>query len=134
MKKELEQFAARAVEQTKNTLIQRAETINGVTVVKAVLPLDPAQAKDLVFKIRESIPQNLLCVIGSQAHEKPMISIMLSEDMVKERGLNAGQIIREAAQLIQGGGGGQPHYAQAGGKNIDGLHAAVDKVIELANL
>ena len=134
MKKELEQFAARAVEQTKNTLIQRAETINGVTVVKAVLPLDPAQAKDLVFKIREAIPQNLLCVIGSQAHEKPMISIMLSEDMVKERGLNAGQIIREAAQLIQGGGGGQPHYAQAGGKNIDGLHAAVDKVIELANL
>ena len=134
MKKALEQFAARAVEQTKNTLIQRAETINGVTVVKAVLPLDPAQAKDLVFKIRESIPQNLLCVIGSQAHEKPMISIMLSEDMVKERGLNAGQIIREAAQLIQGGGGGQPHYAQAGGKNIDGLHAAVDKVIELANL
>ena len=134
MKKELEQFAARAVEQTKNTLIQRAETINGVTVIKAVLPLDPAQAKDLVFKIRESIPQNLLCVIGSQAHEKPMISIMLSEDMVKERGLNAGQIIREAAQLIQGGGGGQPHYAQAGGKNIEGLHAAVDKVIELANL
>ena len=134
MRKELEQFAAQAVEQTKNTLIQRAETINGVTVIKAVLPLDPAQAKDLVFKIREAIPQNLLCVIGSQAHEKPMISIMLSEDMVKERGLNAGQIIREAAQLIQGGGGGQPHYAQAGGKNIDGLHAAVDKVIELANL
>ena len=99
-----------------------------------MLPLDPAQAKDLVFKIRESIPQNLLCVIGSESHGKPMISIMLSEDMVKERGLNAGQIIREAAQLIQGGGGGQPHYAQAGGKNIDGLHAAVDKVIELANL
>jgi alanyl-tRNA synthetase len=59
---------------------------------------------------------------------------MLSEDMVKEHGLNAGQMVREAAKLIQGGGGGQPHYASAGGKNIDGLNAAIDKVIELANL
>ena len=54
--------------------------------------------------------------------------------MVKEHGLNAGQMVREAAKLIQGGGGGQPHYASAGGKNIDGLNAAIDKVIELANL
>jgi alanyl-tRNA synthetase len=57
---------------------------------------------------------------------------MLSEDMVKEHELNAGQIIRDAAKLIQGGGGGQPHYASAGGKNLDGLSAAVDKVVELA--
>ena len=59
---------------------------------------------------------------------------MLSDDMVKDHSLNAGTIIREAAKLIQGGGGGQPHYAQAGGKNLDGISAAVDKVIELANL
>ena len=59
---------------------------------------------------------------------------MFSEDMVKEHDLNAGQIIREAAKLIQGGGGGQPHYASAGGKNLDGLSAAVNKVIELAKL
>ena len=63
-----------------------------------------------------------------------MLSVMLSDDMVKGHSLNAGQMIREAAKLIQGGGGGQPHYAQAGGKNIDGLNAAVDKVIELAAL
>jgi alanyl-tRNA synthetase len=59
---------------------------------------------------------------------------MMSEDMVKEHGLNAGQMVREAAKLIQGGGGGQPHYASAGGKNADGLSAAIDKVIGLANL
>ena len=59
---------------------------------------------------------------------------MLSDDMVKEHGLNAGKIIREAAKLIKGGGGGQPHYAQAGGKDADGVSAAVDKVMELINL
>ena len=59
---------------------------------------------------------------------------MFSDDIVKDHGLNAGKIIREAAKLIQGGGGGQPHYAQAGGKNADGLSAAVDKIIELIEL
>ena len=54
--------------------------------------------------------------------------------MVKDRGLNAGQLVREAAKLMQGGGGGQPHFASAGGKNVDGLSAAMDKVIELADL
>jgi alanyl-tRNA synthetase len=68
------------------------------------------------------------------AADKPMLSVMLSDDMVSGHGLNAGQIVREAAKLIQGGGGGQPHYATAGGKNADGLSAAVDKVIELAKL
>ncbi|MFC2384533.1 MAG: DHHA1 domain-containing protein, partial [Hoylesella saccharolytica] len=60
------------------------------------------------------------------------LSIMLSDDVVSEHGLNAGQIIREAAKLIQGGGGGQPHYASAGGKNLDGISVAVDKAVELA--
>ena len=59
---------------------------------------------------------------------------MLSEDMVKDHGLNAGQMVREAAKLIQGGGGGQPHFASAGGKDVDGISAAVDKVIKLAHL
>jgi len=134
MKKDIEKFRAQTVERAKDELVKRATTVNGITVVKAILPLEPSAAKDLVFKVRETIPQNLLCVIGSTFNEKPMISVMLSDDMVKEHQLNAGQMVREAAKLIQGGGGGQPHYAQAGGKNADGLSAAVDKVIQLAEL
>ena len=134
MKKEIESFQAQAVERFANQLVEKAREVNGVKVVKAVLPLEPAAAKDLVFKVRQMIPEHLVCAIGSRHQDKPLLSIMLSDDMVSDHNLNAGQIVREAAKLIQGGGGGQPHYAQAGGKNIDGLSAAVDKVIELAKL
>lgn len=134
MKKEIESFHAQAVERMKEKLIKEVRTVNGVSLVRAVLPLEPASAKDLAFKLREAIPDNLLAVIGSVAHEKPSLTLMISDNLVKEHGLNAGQIVREAAKLMQGGGGGQPHYAQAGGKNPDGLNAAVDKVIALANL
>ena len=134
LSKELERFQAQAVERTKEMLLSRIKEVNGISVITAVLPIEPAAAKDLVFKLREAVPQKLVAVIGSTAHNKPLLTVMFSDDMVKEHQLNAGQIIREAAKLIQGGGGGQPHYAQAGGKNIDGMNAAVDKVIALANL
>ena len=134
LRKELERFQAQAVERTKEMLLSRIKEVNGISVITAVLPIEPAAAKDLVFKLREAVPQKLVVVIGSTAHNKPLLTVMFSDDMVKEHQLNAGQIIREAAKLIQGGGGGQPHYAQAGGKNIDGMNAAVDKVIALANL
>ena len=134
MKKDIEAFRAQAVERMAKTLVEKASVVNGINVIKAVIPFEPSAAKDLVFKIRETLPENLLCVIGSTANEKPMLSVMLSDDMVSSHDLNAGKMVREAARLIQGGGGGQPHYAQAGGKNLDGISAAVDKVIELANL
>ena len=134
MRKEIEKFQAQAVERAKVELMNRAREVNGVKVISAVLPLEPAAAKDLVFKLREAIPENLVAVIGSTSNNKPLLTVMFSDDMVNDHALNAGKIIREAAKLIQGGGGGQPHYAQAGGKNLDGINAAVDKVIELANL
>ena len=134
MKKNIEQFQAQAVERAKDSLIEKARTINGTTVITSVLPISAQSAKDLVFKIRQAVGSNLLCVIGSVDNGKPMLSVMLSDDMVADHGLNAGQMVREAAKLIQGGGGGQPHYATAGGKNADGLSAAVDKVVELAKL
>ena len=134
MKKQIEGFQAQAVERAAQRLVEKARTINGVTVVASVVPMAPAAAKDLAFKIRAAVEGSLLCVIGSHDNDKPQLSIMMSDDMVSDHGLNAGQMVREAAKLIQGGGGGQPHFAQAGGKNVDGLSAAIDKVIALANL
>ena len=134
LKKDVEQFQAQVVERTKEKLLQNVREVNGVSVITAVLPMEPAQSKDLVFKLRQAIPEHLVAVVGTVSHDKPMLSVMFSDDMVKDNGLNAGKIIREAAKLIKGGGGGQPYYAQAGGKDKDGLHAAVDKVVELCNL
>ena len=134
MKKEIESFQAQAVERTKNYLMKEIRTINGVNVISRVVEMQPAAVKDLVFQLRAAVEPPFLCAIGSKFQDKPQLSIMMSDDMVKDHGLNAGQMVREAAKLIQGGGGGQPHYAQAGGKNADGLSAAVDKVIELAKL
>ena len=134
MKKDIESFRQQAVERTAKQLVNGARTVNGVHVVKAVLPLDPASAKDVVFKVREQVGEGLLCVLGSVYNEKPMLSVMLSDDMVNVHSLNAGKMIREASKLMKGGGGGQPHYAQAGGKDANGLMAAVEKIVELADL
>jgi alanyl-tRNA synthetase len=134
MKKEIEGFQAQAVERCCQQLVAKAREIGGVKVVTCVLPMDPAAAKDLAFKIRASINGPVLCALGTKNQDKPQLTIMMSDDVVSNHQLNAGQMVREAAKLIQGGGGGQPHFAQAGGKNADGLNAAVDKVIELAGL
>ncbi len=134
LKKQIDQFVAETVERTKNKLLEEGRVINGVKVYTAVLPVKPEVAKDLVFKVRAAEPISSICVVGSVYDNKPMLNVIISEDLVKEHGLNAGQMVREAAKLIQGGGGGQPHFASAGGKNADGINAAVDKVIELANL
>ena len=134
MKKEIESFQAQAVERTKDYLLTEVQAVNGVNVITRVIGMPPASVKDLVFQLRAAVQAPFLCVIGSHYQGKPTLSIMMSDDLVKDHGLNAGQMVREAAQLIQGGGGGQPHYATAGGKSVDGLSAAVDKVIQLANL
>ena len=134
MKREIESFQAQAIERTKDYLLTEVQTVNGVNVITRVIDIAPDAAKDLVFKLRAAVAAPFLCVLGSRHQGKPMLSVMMSDDMVSDRGLNAGQMVREAARLIQGGGGGQPHYAQAGGKNPEGLAAAVDKVVELAKL
>ena len=134
MKKEIESFQAQKVEEIKSRLLEKATDSNGVKVVKAVVPLPAQSAKDLAFKLAQAQPENLFVALGTYEAEKPMLTVMISQDLVKANGLNAGQIVREAAKLIQGGGGGQPYFASAGGKDKDGLSAAVDKIVELAGL
>ena len=134
MKKDIEQFQAQRVQALAQELVDKARLVNGVTVVTGKYAMMPNAAKDLVFKVRELKPESLVCVVGTVFDDKPMLNVMLSDDMVKDHGLNAGQLVREAAKLMQGGGGGQPHFASAGGKNVDGLSAAIDKVIELCHI
>lgn len=103
----------------------------GVKVIQAVLPMPADAVKNIAFQLKGQFPENLFVVIGSVFENKPLLTVTMSDDQVKA-GLNAGQLVREAAKLIQGGGGGQPHFATAGGKNPDGLSAAVDKIVSLA--
>ena len=134
LKKQVEGFQQQAVEAAKEKLLTQGRLVNGVKVFTTIVYVKPENAKDLAFKVRAAEPQSSICVIGSIFEGKPMLNVAISDDLVKDHQLNAGQMVREAARLIQGGGGGQPHFANAGGKNPDGLSAAIDKVVELANL
>ncbi len=134
MKKNIERFEAQAVESYKLKLLEDMREVNGINLVTGLLPTLPNMAKDLAFKVRQEVGKNLLCIIGSYHNERPTLSVMISDDLVKDLGLHAGKMVQEAAKLISGGGGGQPHFATAGGKNLDGLSAAIDKVIELTNI
>lgn len=122
--KQLEAFARKEAMGIKSDLKSKIEAINGINVLTAKVPLnDPQLIKDLAFQLKGEI-DNLFLVLGAEVNGKANLSIMISDNLVKEKGLNAGQIIRDAAKAIQGGGGGQPFYATAGGRNADGLDEA----------
>ena len=131
LKRQVDDFKSQHVAALKRDLIDHAKDVNGVKVMYSVLPIDAQSAKDIAFQLRAQFTEKLLVVIGGESAGKPNLTIALSDDLVK-RGLNAGQIVREAAKLIQGGGGGQPHFATAGGKNPEGLTQAVEHAIAAA--
>ena len=131
LKKQMEAFMKEKEALVKGKLINNAKDIHGVKVIKAVLPIPADSVKNIAFQLKGEFPTNLFVAIGSTDNGKPMLTVAVSEDLVAT-GINAGKLVREAAKLIQGGGGGQAHFATAGGKNVDGLSAAVDKLIELA--
>ena len=133
LKKQVESFRAQKLADIKKNLIEKVVEKNGTKVIASVLPVDAQGARDLAFQLRAQLADRLLVVIGAAGDAKPTLTVALTDDLVAE-GLNAGKMIREAAKLMQGGGGGQPHFATAGGKNMDGLKSAVDKVVELAQL
>ena len=88
--------------------------------------------KDLAFQLKNEV-DNLFLVLGADIEGKPNLTVMISENLVNDKGLNASQIVRDAGREIKGGGGGQPFYATAGGKDISGLGAAIEKALSFIN-
>ena len=136
LKHQVEAFVHEQIQAQRDRLVAAAKTVGGVKLVSCVLPspIAPDAVKDLAFQISGQLPENMLCVLGSIHAEKPLLTVMISKNLVESRGLNAGRLVREAAVLIGGGGGGAAHFATAGGRNADGLQQAVDRVVELAGI
>ncbi len=121
----LKQKAAELKQQMKDS----AKEMNGINVLRGITALPPEYVKDIAFQLRAEV-ENSLVIIGSRNEGKPMLTASASDSAVA-LGVNIGKNIREAAKLIQGGGGGQPHFATAGGRNPEGLISAVDKLVEI---
>ena len=130
MKKQVQDFMKEKSEQLRQRIIEKRVELNGITLFRVELPVGmPEVVKDIAFHLKSQFPERMLFVAGTATNGKPSLTVMLSDDLVAE-GLHAGKMVREAAKLIQGGGGGQPHFATAGGKNADGLHAAVEAIVQ----
>ncbi len=129
LKKQVEDIMHERAAELKKEILSKQTEVNGFKVLKAITPLGPEFVKDIAFQLRAEV-ENSIVVIGSVAGGKPLLTAAASDSAVAA-GVNVGKNIREAAQLMQGGGGGQPHFATAGGKNTEGIHAAVEKLIEL---
>ncbi len=126
--KKLEALEAEKTKELKRTLIQNAENVQGVQLIVLSKEATAETVKNLAFQLRAEFKTGLAFVAGTTDNDKPLLTIALSDDLVA-KGLKAGDLIREAAKLIQGGGGGQPHFATAGGKNSSGLKQAVDSIV-----
>ncbi|MCF8360374.1 MAG: alanine--tRNA ligase [Prolixibacteraceae bacterium] len=125
LSKQIEEVAKKEAAGIKNDLKNKIENRDGVNIIAQIVQVDNAQnIKDIAFQLKNEV-DNLFLVLGANLNGKANLTVMISENLVKEKGLNAGQIIREAAKAIQGGGGGQPFYATAGGKKPDGLQEAI---------
>ena len=117
----------------KEGLLTKIEIVGGINVIAQRIDIgDSATIKDLAFQLKGQV-ENLFLILGAEINQKPNLTIVISDNLVKEKGLHAGNIIREAAKEMQGGGGGQPFYATAGGNNILGLEAAIVKALSFLN-
>lgn len=130
LRKQAEEFMQERIKNFKAELLEKATNENGLTVVSCYGPILADIVKGIAFSLKADNLSDTVFIAATAEHGKPMLTVQLSENLVKE-GMNASNIVREAAKLIKGGGGGQPHFAQAGGKGIDGLSAALDKMREL---
>lgn len=127
LKKEVEKAVLAKASGLKDELKDKVRAINGVNFIAEMVALPNAEAiKNLAYQLKDVV-ENLYLVLAANIDDKPLLTVMISENLVKEKGMNAGNIVRELAKEIQGGGGGQPFFATAGGKNVDGLVNALKK-------
>lgn len=130
MKKTVEEYVKEKTVQIKDALIKKKQVINGIDFYVLNGPFPGEVVKDIAFQIKGQFAENTAFVGATEYEGKPLLTVMLSDDLVKDHGLNASQLVRDAAKQIQGGGGGQPHFATAGGKNTEGLTKALNEIME----
>ncbi|MCQ2194532.1 MAG: alanine--tRNA ligase [Paludibacteraceae bacterium] len=123
LKKQVEAYQQEKIAQMKDALIAKAENKGGVKLITLQGAYAPDMVKSIAFQIRNTVKEDMAFVAATSNDNKPTLTVALSDSLVAA-GNNATQIVRDAAKEIQGGGGGQPFFAQAGGKNIDGLSKA----------
>ncbi len=129
LSKRIESFNKERLKILKSSLKSKVLLERGVNIIAEKIRIDNAgMMKDLAFQLKGEV-ENMFLVLGAEINEKPGLTVMISENLVEEKGLNAGQIVREAGREIKGGGGGQPFYATAGGKDVSGLQAAIEKAL-----
>ena len=131
LKKQVEEFVKEKAVMLKERLLSKAKDINGIKLITHTGEMPADIVKDIAFALRGEVSGNMIFAAATIANGKPMLTLMISDSLVAQ-GLDAGRIVKEAARAIQGGGGGQKHFATAGGKNADGLSVALDKMIELS--
>ena len=127
VKKQIEQFKREKEVELKKQFLAGATEINGIKVVRIGGDLEPDSVRNIAFQLRAE-NQNLIVVAGTAFAGKPMLTVAVSDDLLSH--FNASNLVKSAAKLIQGGGGGQPHFAQAGGRNCDGLQTAVGTILD----
>ena len=135
LKKQVSEYVKEKVSQLKKDLIAKAVEKKGIKVIVCKAETSIDVVKDVAFQLKGEFPSDgkYFFVGGIKDNGKCALMVMMSEPLVAE-GLNAAKLVKDAAKLIQGGGGGQAHFATAGGKNPEGINVAVDKVLELAGL
>jgi alanyl-tRNA synthetase len=127
LKKEIEKAILEKSSGLKNELAQKVEAINGINFIAQKVALPNAEAiKNLAYQLKDIVP-NLFLVLAADFDGKPSLTVMIAENLVKEKGLHAGNIVKELAKEVKGGGGGQPFFATAGGSDVSGLDNALAK-------
>ena len=127
-------YVRQQTSEVKRRLLEQRVEVNGIRLFLVRREVPAVIIKDIAFQIAGELNEPFVFIAGSPQQDKASLTLMLSKDLVESRGWNASQLIRSAAKHIQGGGGGQPHFATAGGKNPDGLSAAVDELLDTLGL